>query len=157
MKSAHEIISELDLQPHPEGGYFKEVYRSDMSIQSPNTQSERSAVTCIYFLLTKGQVSRLHQVKHDEVWNFYLGDPLRLIDLSSNHKKELLLGDFQHSLHAQHTIKAMHWQAAETTGEYSLVGCTVAPGFDFSDFSFLSDHRSCKEISDQHPALQAFI
>jgi len=157
LKTAQEIVKELQLLPHPEGGYYKEVYRSDMAFQSPATHAERNALTCIYFLLEKGQISRFHRVKHDEVWNFYLGDPLRLIDLSNNHKDTMLLGDYQNSLQAQHTIKANHWQAAETTGEYSLVGCTVAPGFDFADFTFLADHGDCQKISNQYPELAIFI
>ena len=157
MKIAQEIIDDLGLQPHPEGGYYKEVYRSEMKLHSSPVDAQRNALTCIYFLLVKGQISRFHKVRHDEVWNFYLGDPLRLIDLSSNHKSEFLLGDYQNSLDAQHTIKADHWQAAETTGEYSFVGCTVAPGFDFADFYFLRDHEDCQPLSYQYPALQPFI
>lgn len=155
MKAARDIIKKLKLRPHPEGGYYKEVYRSDMQLQSPAANAKRNALTCIYFLLEKGQVSRFHRVKHDEVWNFYLGDPLRLIELSATNKKIIRLGQTQNPPCFQHTIQANNWQAAETTGEYSLVGCSVAPAFDFDDFSFM-DEQEQQELIQQHPDLQRF-
>ena len=157
MRSAQEIINTLSLVPHPEGGYYREIYRSDLSVVSSNVNNNRNAVTCIYFLLTKGQISRFHKVKHDEVWNFYLGDPLRLIDMNKQEANEIILGDYENTLCSQHVIKAEQWQAAETTGEYSLVGCTVAPGFDFTDFAFLSTHKDCQRLVQQYPDLTAFI
>lgn len=141
MKTAKQIIEELELEEHPEGGFFKEIYRSETSVFSPVICDERNAITSIYFLLLKGQVSRIHRVQHDEIWHFYMGDPLRLIELDSQlSRKEVLLGNHENTISAQHIIRGNHWQAAETTGEYSLVGCTVAPGFDFHDFNFLKKH-----------------
>lgn len=157
MKTARDIIKALKLLPHPEGGYYKEVYRSNSVLHSPTVDAERPALTCIYFLLEKGQVSRFHRVKHDEVWNFYLGDPLRLIELNAGKKSEIRLGQTQNPPCFQHTIQANNWQAAETTGEYSLVGCSVAPGFDFADFSFLSDHADCQAIVERYSKLSLFI
>jgi predicted cupin superfamily sugar epimerase len=144
-KRATELIKQLNLSPHPEGGYFKEVYRSEQIVVSPVNNEQRNAVTDIYFLLCTGQVSRFHKVLHDEIWNFYEGDPLKLIevDAESMEVSEVILGD-KDSVQYKHCIKADNWQAAETTGEYSLVGCTVAPGFDFADFSFLSDCESAQ-------------
>ena len=135
----HPLIQQLDLQAHPEGGFYKEIYRSAQRVNSPVNQHPRNTVTSIYFLLLKGQISRFHKVLHDETWHFYAGDPLRLIDLHSDYE-EHILGD-KTQPHYQHTIIANHWQAAETTGKYSLMGCTVAPGFDFKDFSFLADDQ----------------
>jgi len=138
---AHELIQLLDLSEHPEGGYYKEVYRSTDKVISPVNKEERHAVTDIYFLLLKGQVSRFHRVCHDEIWNFYEGDPLTLIEIQSDslETSKIILGECQATPHYKHCIKASHWQAAYSVGEYSLVGCTVAPGFDFKDFQFLKD------------------
>ncbi len=133
---AQELIERLGLRPHPEGGFFKEVYRSPNKVYSSQVQAERNAVTEIYFLLCKGQVSRFHSVKHDEFWHFFEGDPLRLISGKEGTLNEVLLSP--NYMNFQALVEAQDWQAAETTGAYSLVGCTVAPGFDFADFRFLN-------------------
>jgi uncharacterized protein len=134
---AKEIISTLGLTEHPEGGFFKEVYRSDLTVKSELVNGSRSAVTEIYFLLCRGQVSRFHTVEHDEFWHFFEGSPLRLIDGDLESFEEILLDP--KNVNYQHCIKSGRWQAAESTGDYTLVGCTVAPGFDFADFAFLSE------------------
>ncbi len=131
-----KLINRYGLTPHPEGGYFKEIYRSRQRVLSEIVTETRDAVTHIYFLLKKGQISRFHRVVHDEIWNFYEGDPLQLIQFDTGIKK-VTLGP---GCEAYVTIVPGNtWQAAATTGKYSLVGCTVAPGFDFTDFSFLRD------------------
>jgi predicted cupin superfamily sugar epimerase len=155
-----QLIESLDLQPHPEGGYFKEVYRSSQTLESPQNGQYRSAVTDIYFLLTETQISRLHKVAHDEIWHFYEGAPLRLLDIASDGQQatEVFLGQQEIPVNYKHTVGANRWQGAQSTGDYSLVGCTVAPGFDFADFSFLADDKSlCVEFSARHPHLTAFI
>lgn len=134
---AKEIISTLGLTEHPEGGFFKEVYRSDLTVKSELVNGSRSAVTEIYFLLCRGQVSRFHTVEHDEFWHFFEGSPLRLIDGDLESFEEILLDP--KNVNYQHCIKSGRWQAAGSTGDYTLVGCTVAPGFDFADFAFLSE------------------
>lgn len=153
--SADEIIDRLNLQPHPEGGYFKEVYRSQDTIFSNNANSDRSALTDIYFLLKKGEVSRFHKVLHDEIWNFYLGDPLKLIEYSNNKMREIILG--KENLNFKYTIKANNWQAAESLGNFTLVGCTVAPGFHFDDFSFIEDDTTKIEILNNFNTFRKFI
>lgn len=137
-----EIIDTLGLEPHPEGGYYKEIYRSDQELESSAINEKRNAVTNIYFLLTQGQVSRFHKVLHDEIWHFLEGDTLELIELQkeSLEASHEVLGAKTGKPHYQHCIKAENWQAARCMGSYSLVGCTVAPGFDFKDFSFLSQY-----------------
>ena len=80
-KRAEELINILELSPHPEGGYYKEVYRSKSELSSPKNNKVRNAVTDIYFLLVSGQISRFHKVIHDEIWNFYEGAPLELIEI----------------------------------------------------------------------------
>lgn len=153
--TANQIIEKLELTPHPEGGYFKEVYRSSDTVFSNNASSERSAITDIYFLLKKGEISRFHKVLHDEIWNFYLGDPLKLIDYHKSKANEIILGD--NNLNFKYTIKSKHWQAAESLGDFSLVGCTVAPGFDFSDFSFMEDEDTKQTINDLFNIYNRFI
>ncbi len=137
---AKELIEKLELIEHPEGGYFKETYRSGINVFSPSAGAERSTVTEIYFLLCKGQVSRFHKVAHDEFWHFFEGAPLRLIDGDLEDFQEFELGGEE--LRYQHCIRGGYWQAAESNGDYTLVGCTVAPGFDFVDFAFLNEDES---------------
>jgi predicted cupin superfamily sugar epimerase len=129
------LIRRYGLSPHPEGGYFKEIYRSQLSLASPETGAARQAVTQIYFLLPRGQVSRFHRVVHDEIWHFYEGDPLTLIQFDGRKIQETTIG--QNGEYVS-VVPGKVWQAAETTGAYTLVGCTVAPGFDFEDFSFMN-------------------
>lgn len=153
--TADDIIEKLELFPHPEGGHFKEVYRSSDTVFSKNVSSERSSVTDIYFLLKEGECSRFHKVLHDEIWNFYLGDPLKLIDYDGFNIKDVLLGG--DDLNFKYTIKANNWQAAESLGEYSLVGCTVAPGFDFLDFSFIDDDNTKSHINNYFNSYTKYI
>ena len=148
------LIEKYQLTPHPEGGYFKEIYRSELSLTSPVTQGVRQAVTQIYFLLTAGQLSRFHRVVHDEIWHFYEGAPLALIQYDGSRVVREEIGPG-----ASYTavVPGGVWQAAESTGDYSLVGCTVAPGFDFTDFTFLSDHGEVEGFQTKHPELKKFI
>lgn len=150
------LIDRYELSPHPEGGYYKEVYRSRQTVVSPEVDAERQAVTHIYFLLTKGQISRFHRVCHDEIWNFYEGSPLRLISFDGVTVQEQLLGP--DGTDYVGIIEGGLFQAAESTGEYSLVGCSVAPGFDFTDFSFLADApQLCQMLVQKAPVYQRFI
>src|SRR5262249_52886433 len=137
---AKDLINERDLQPHPEGGYFREIFRSAHSVQPLDKRSTRSALTAIYFLLVKGQHSRWHRVASDEAWHFYEGDPLEVywIDGQDIVHQELL-GRGTSNADPMCVIPAGCWQAAKPLGEYSFVGCTVAPGFDFQDFEMLSE------------------
>ena len=104
----------------------------------------RNAVTDIYYLLSAGEVSRFHKVLHDEIWNFYEGTPLKIVKYDGNILTEHIIGPEAGNGYKV-VIEAGNYQAAVTTGEYSLVGCTVAPGFDFQDFSFLSDDADLTE------------
>ena len=155
---AQQLIEQLQLQPHPEGGYFREVYRGELQVHSDAVGELRSAMTDIYFLLPAGQVSRWHRVAHDELWNFYEGAPLILHqlspDLTSSSKQQLdpQVGCFKY------LVPADHWQAAESSGDYSLVGCTVAPGFDFNDFRMLKDlPESATKVYADYPELACFV
>lgn len=137
------LIAKLSLLPHPEGGYYREVYRSVSQVQPGGDRPQRSALTTIYFLLTEGQYSRWHRVLSDEVWHFYEGEPLELfwLDTDKDERTQALLGPVQGGSEQcpVQTVPAGCWQAARSTGAYTLAGCTVAPGFDFADFSLLED------------------
>jgi len=151
-----KLVDKYKLIPHPEGGYYREVFRSGLKVSSAAAGAERHAATHIYYLLTRGDISRFHRVLHDEIWNFYEGDPLRLIKYDGETIREERIGGAGDGFVC--IMEAGIYQAAETTGEFSLIGCTVAPGFDFRDFSFLSDDKSASErIKTRHPEYARFI
>ena len=139
-KRATDLIRELRLQPHPEGGYFREIFRSPNKVQPLDERSARSALTTIYFLLVEGQHSRWHRVRSDEAWHFYEGDPLEVywIDGQGVVHQEAL-GTETSDTHPMCVVPAGCWQAAKPLGAYSLMGCTVAPGFEFQDFEMISE------------------
>lgn len=127
------LIKELELAPHPEGGYYREIYRSEHEV---TWRGERlSAATAIYFLLLKGDKSWWHRIPQDEVWHYYDGDPLELVSFADADTK---LGCTLLSTQTPVAIiPGGVWQAARTTGAYTLIGCTVAPGFEFRLFELL--------------------
>jgi hypothetical protein len=137
---AKDLIRELRLQPHPEGGYFREIFRSAHKVQPLDERSARCALTTIYFLLVKGQHGRWHRVASDEAWHFYEGDPLEVYWIDGRDAvHQELLGPGTSNAHSMCVVPAGCWQAATPLGEYSLLGCTVAPGFEFQDFEMLSE------------------
>jgi hypothetical protein len=157
-KEIHQLIDRLNLFPHPEGGFYREVYCSEHTVISPVHEKQRNAMTDIYFLLMAGQKSRFHRILHDEIWHFYHGAPLSLIEINYDtcDMSKVILGNTD--LQFKHMIKAKNWQSAYSNGDYSLVGCTVAPGFSFSDFSFLSDNElACESIIKRYPNLEEFV
>ena len=130
---AAELIERFRLAPHPEGGYYREVYRSRDRVEPVDTRESRAALTTILFLLTEGTHSRWHRVASDEVWHFYGGDPIRLVLLHPDGATEtVILGsDILAGQQVQVVVLAGTWQAGELVpgGEWALFGCTVAPGF----------------------------
>lgn len=138
---SEELIRLLQLIPHPEGGYYREVYRSADTVISTKGGDVRNAVTDIYFLLTADKPSRFHRVVHDEIWNYYEGDPVEILEINPDTLEfsSTVLGCRRSVIRYKHFIKSNTWQAARTIGDYSLAGCTVAPGFDYSDLKFLKD------------------
>jgi len=138
---AAALIAQLDLQPHPEGGYYRELHRSPHRVQPDDGRTARAALTTIYFLLVDGQHSRWHRLRSDEVWQFFEGDPLELfiVDPGLTHCQSHLLGPADGKSAPQHIVLAGCWQAARPVGAFALVGCTVGPGFDFADFALLAD------------------
>lgn len=154
MKTKALRIQELDLQAHPEGGYFKETYRSSEKIGKESLagtySGDRNVATCIYFLLDSDSFSALHRIKQDEIWHFYEGSSLEIheIDLEGNYSCTQVGIDFQKGERPQYVVPAGHWFGATVLEKdsYSLVGCTVAPGFDFDDF----------EMAERSQLLQQF-
>lgn len=160
-KNAEFWIKNLNLIAHPEGGYFKETYRADGAIKiGPPFSGERSYSTSIYFLLKGGQVSKLHRIKSDEMWHFYSGSSVTIyaIESDGNLKKYLLGPDYEKGERFQVMIKAGAWfgasvnAAQDDNSAYSLVGCTVAPGFAFEDFEMgdrgklLNNYSNFKQV-----------
>jgi predicted cupin superfamily sugar epimerase len=129
--NAAEIVRLLDLKPHPEGGHFRETFRDT------RLEGGRAASTAIYFLLAGGARSHWHRIDAAELWHFYAGAPLVLEMAAGEHEqvRRMKLGpDIAMGERPQGIVPAGHWQAAESMGEWTLVGCTVAPGFDFASF-----------------------
>lgn len=126
--TADEMIAALRLQPHPEGGWYAETWRAE----GPG----RASGTAIYFLLRAGERSHWHRVDAAEIWHFYAGAPLklRLAETEQGPVQEQLLTPDLPKGRPQHIVPKNWWQAAETTGDFTLVGCTVSPGFDFDGF-----------------------
>ena len=171
-----DLIEKFHLLPHPEGGFYRETYRSEQNVltvvdddsvdevveqQKQQHQRERSACTAIYFLISPGNISRLHRIKSDEIWHFYLGSPLTIIEIGKeflpNNFKETVLGqDIGKGQLVQCTVKRGTWfgcypnanadhddtqstsssvmMRSMSNNIYSFVGCTVAPGFEFKTF-----------------------
>ena len=158
---AAELIATLDLRPHPEGGFYREIYRSASLVIPPDDRGPRAAVTTIYFLLPNGTHSRWHRVRSDEVWHLYEGGPLELLELradASDLTRHRLASPREAAGWPVHTVRADHWQAARAIGDYALVGCTVAPGFEFADFRLLADDAAHAAIvRDRWPDEALFI
>ncbi len=160
LTQADELIAELQLLPHPEGGFYRETYRSPSAVQTLSPAEHRSAVTTIFFLLKEGQYSRLHQVDADEIWHFYEGAPLELTRgaLDGTPSETRLLGPVGAGRSPVLVVPAHAWQAARSTGAYTLVGCTVAPGFEFRHFKLLGDlPEVVARVKALHPELSGLI
>jgi len=135
MENADDIIRRLALEPHPEGGFFRETWRDSEGNHG------RAHSTAIYYLLRKGEVSRWHRVDAAEVWHYYIGAPLELFlaeDLA-HPRREILGPDFKAGARPQIVVPRSVWQGARSLGPFTLAGCTVAPGFAFSGFEMAPD------------------
>lgn len=153
---AEEIIAALALAPHPEGGFFREFFRSPASVDPGDGRPPRAALSAIYFLLRAGDVSRWHSVRSDEQWTFLAGDALELVVLER--------ASFRAAVHrvgaGTHcepvvVVPGGSWQAARPLGSHALVTCTVGPAFEFADFRLMADdgdasarlHRDAPELA----------
>ena len=159
-ESINKIISKLKLEPHPEGGYYRETYRSQGEIDEANLgegyEGKRNYSTCIYFLLTSDSFSALHRIKQDEIWHFYKGAPIHLHIISETGvQTEVIIGsDIEKGETPQYVVEGGCWFGAEliNPNSYSLVGCTVSPGFDFKDFE-LRTRKELVALFPEHAAL----
>ena len=136
LREADELIRLLEMRPHPEGGHYREAFRD-----TPTGGRGRAHSTAIYFLLKKGEISRWHRIDAAEVWHFYRGSPLELsiAPLRGPAVTHVLGNDFAKGQRPQIVVPARGWQSATSSGPYTLVGCTVAPGFDFTTFELAPD------------------
>jgi len=135
--TAQDIIEKLNLQPHPEGGYYRQTW-----IETRD-DDQRPSGTCIYFLLKSGERSHWHRVDAVEIWHHYTGAPLILsvAETGTGPARDYVLGpDLNVGQSPQLIVPKHHWQAARTTGDYTLVGCTVSPGFRFEGFELAEDN-----------------
>lgn len=156
-----EIIAHFNLQPHPEGGFFKEIYRSKGRISRAelglNYTGDRNHSTSIYFLLTSDNFSAFHKVNQDESWHFYQGDAIELhmIAPGGEHSKILIGHDYKEGEVPQFVVPGGYWFAAKVLkpDSFAFVGCGVAPGFDFDDFVLAKRD----ELIKAHPHLKSTI
>jgi hypothetical protein len=155
--TAQDIIQHFDLQEHPEGGYFKETYRSEGSIPNQSLDAtfkgDRNYSTGIYFLLTSEKFSAFHKINQDEMWHFYKGTSLKLhiISKEGDYSFVWIGNDLESGEVPQFTVKGGDWFAAEVVNpdSYAFVGCTVAPGFDFADF-VLPERKELIQLFPDH-------
>jgi len=150
-RTAKVWAEKLSMQAHPEGGYYREMYRSPIDFDPESFNGTRSILTHIYFLLEAGQFSAFHRIQSDELWHWYDGGPLEVLEIKTG--GELVshrLGNNPEQMEMPFcVIQAESWFASRplSNTEFALVGCSVAPGFDFADFE-LAD---CEVLSDQYP------
>lgn len=153
---AAELVQLLGLAPHPEGGFYRELFRSAHGVQPDDGRPPRAGLTSIDFLLAAGQCSAWHRVLSDEAWHLLEGEALRLWlappDLAHVTSVDLMPASATHA--PRHVVQAGWWQAAEPLGDYAYVGATVGPGFDFADFAFGRDNAPLQQALGQlAPAL----
>ncbi|MDD7885229.1 cupin domain-containing protein [Flavivirga sp. 57AJ16] len=164
MSTIQKIIDQLELQAHPEGGYFKEVYRSEGTINKENLgedfSGQRNYATSIYFLLTSESFSAFHRIKQDEIWHFYKGAPIKLHIISNVgiYSNVIIGNDIEKKQNPQFVVKAKDWFAAEVLDKnsYTLVGCTVSPGFDFNDFELPKRDMLISKFPEHKDLITAF-
>jgi uncharacterized protein len=162
MPTTEELIRHLNLQPHPkEGGFFRETYRADdvwpLSALPARYGSERHASTAIYYLLTPATFSALHRLQTDEIFHFYLGSPVRMLQLLPNGMgRTIVLGsDLLAGQQVQVVVPRGVWQGSllEPGGAFALLGCTVAPGFEYADY----ESATRNEMVERYPTFAELI
>lgn len=161
------LVKTFELQPHPEGGYYKETYRSEGKLITNDPPhhfpNHRNYSTAIYFLIEVNNFSALHRIKSDEIWHFYEGDALEVIeiDIEGNLIKTQVGRDITNGQTYQYTVKAGHWFGSRVLkggpfntlrAGFSFVGCTVSPGFDFNDFE-LANYNDLSRLFPQHSSI----
>jgi predicted cupin superfamily sugar epimerase len=160
MVTVKELVEKLNLHPHPEGGYFAEHFRSPQSAEFEGFSGKRNYSTSIYFLLEEGQFSALHRIKSDEIWHFYLGDPLEIVEIGQdgNWISTILGQDLAKGQKLSYVVKAGNWFGSRPLkgSLFCLVGCTVAPGFDFQDFEMPNRSFFCQQFPSLKNQIEEF-
>jgi predicted cupin superfamily sugar epimerase len=155
-----ELINLLDLEPHVGGGYIREIFRSANLVHLLGHQVERKALTTIYYLLGVGQFDCWHRVDSDEVWHYHEGAALELLWIQQGEEKyaRCLIGEIEDSNKPIAVVPGGCWQMARTTGEYTLVGCTMGPGFEYESYQLLRDNpEQANMIQHRFPELAEFL
>lgn len=160
--TVHQIVQLLDLQPHPEGGFYKEVYRSNGFISQAclpaDFQGDRNFSTSIYYMLQKGDFSAFHRIKSDEIWHYYYGGEilLHLLHPAGEYQLMVLGNNITNGARFQLVIPAGVWFAAEPAqgNDFTLAGCTVAPGFDFADFELANSNKLMQQFPDHQELIK---
>ncbi len=153
-----EIVQILGLLAHPEGGFYKETYRSSCAMETAQN-SIRNVSTAIYFLLENDNISLFHRIQSDELWFFHQGEPLEIVFIKEDVLNSIILGNsFESGEVPQATIPANTWFASSVKQRkgYSLVSCTVAPGFDFADFELASRENLLQEFPHLKEVIEKF-
>ena len=155
---AAELLNLLGMRPHPEGGHYVELFRSPHSVEVLERKVHRAAITAIYFLLLTGEFSRWHRVMSDELWHYHEGDAIELVLFDQHGLRRVRLGPVSHETRPTVIVPAGTWQTGRTTGSYSLITCTVGPGFEFADFTLaVDDPEIAAKIANAGPDLARFI
>jgi predicted cupin superfamily sugar epimerase len=155
---ASELLHALGMRQHPEGGHYVELFRSPHRVDVIERKVQRCAITTIYFLLAMGEFSRWHRVVSDEIWHYHEGDATELLLFDDRGLRRLRLGPVARETRPTVIVPAGTWQAARTTGAYTLSACTVGPGFEFADFSLAVDWPDiAARIANAGPDLARFI
>lgn len=144
-----QFIHTLALEPHPEGGWFRQVYRSTSDVHPPDSRGTRSSITAIYYLLAAGEISRWHRVQSDEIWYLLEGGPLHLYVASPGFStvERHRLDRIGTGAQPWFAVPAGWWQAAQPAGSFALASCVVAPGFEYADFALLANDPGSLEAA----------
>lgn len=166
MTASGYLVKALNLEPHPEGGYYREFYRCAFGYPCGRSHSNdepvtRSACTAIYYLLEEGDFSAFHRMKSDEIWHFYQGGPMQVHQISpeGEYSKVVLGFDIAAGQAPAHVVPAGHWLASEPCHDsgFSLVGCTVSPGFEFSDLEMATSDQMVSLCKDRERLVKRLI
>ncbi len=163
--TVQQLVDRLHMQPHPEGGFFVETYRAKKLIPHAalpdGFHGDRNSSTAIYYLLPSGAKSKLHRLATDEIFHFYLGDPMTVVQIAPNGRvTETVLGhDILGGQTLQHVIPQGDWFGGfcNPASRFSLVGCTVAPGFDFADFEMADREQMLREFPHAHAVIERLM
>ena len=156
--NGREIVQKLGLLEHPEGGFYKETYRSSFSIET-DKNTIRNISTAIYFLLENDNISLFHRIQSDELWFFHQGEPLEIVFIQDGVLNTIILGNrLENGEVPQATIPANTWFASSVKHlkGFSLVSCTVAPGFDFADFELANREDLINEFPNLKETIKKF-